>query len=73
MGKLIECADNIRKNSTFKPITEKWNTVTVYCFAYYKSSKCSRFNSKCLHLSIKVEDVSSQYLLNEACLNVPHP
>ena len=39
---------------TFKNI-EKWNAMTIDCFAHYKSSKCSRFHSKYLHLSIKVE------------------
>ena len=60
------------ENSTFKPIIEKWNTMNVDYFVYYKSSKCSRFNSKCLHLPIKVEDVFTQYRLNKACLNVSH-
>ena len=41
------------ENSNFK----KWTTMTVDCFAHYKSSKCSRFNSKYLHLPLKVEDV----------------
>ena len=45
------------KNSTFKPIIEKWNTITIDYFLNYKSSKCSRFNSKYLYLPIKVEDV----------------
>ena len=31
-------------NSTFRPIIEKWNAMTVDYFLYYKSSKCSRFN-----------------------------
>ena len=25
------------ENSTFKPIIEKWNNMTVDCFLYYKS------------------------------------
>ena len=44
------------ENSTFKPIIDKWTTMTVDCFAYYESSKCSRFNSKYLHLPVKVKD-----------------
>ena len=55
------------KNSTFKSIIEKWTTMAVDCFSYYKISKSSRFNSEYLHLSIKVEDVFSQYWLNGAC------
>ena len=39
MGKLIHYDGNIIKNCTFKPITEKWKTMTVDCFAYYKSQK----------------------------------
>ena len=61
------------ENSTFKPNIEKWNTMTVHCFAYHKSSECSRFNSKYLHLPITLEDVYTQYWLNKACLNVSHP
>ena len=61
------------ENSTFKPIIEEWTAMTVDCFVHYKSSKFSRLNSKYLQLSIKVEDVFSQYWLNEACLNVSHP
>ena len=48
MWKLIgTCIDRVMstlENSTFKPIIEKWNTMTVDYFLYYKSSKCSRFN-----------------------------
>ena len=58
------------KSSTFKPVIGKWNTMTVYYFAYSKSSKSSRFNSKYLHQSVKVEEAFYQYWLNEACLNV---
>ena len=61
------------ENSTFKPIVEKWNTMTVDYFVHYISSKCSRFKSKYLHLLIKVEEVFTQYWLNKACLNVSHP
>ena len=60
------------EKSNFKPIIEKWNTMTIDCFAYYKSSKCSRFDSNYLHLPIKVEDVFTQYWLRKACLNVSH-
>ena len=33
------------ENSTFKPVVEKWNTMTVGYFVYHKSSKYSRFTS----------------------------
>ena len=59
------------ENSTFKPITEKWNTTTVDYFLYYKSPKCSDL-TKYLHLPIKVEDVFTQHWLSKACLNVSH-
>ena len=54
------------ENSTFKPIIEKWNTITVDYFLYYKSSKCSRFNSKYLHLPIKMEDVFYSVLAKQS-------
>ena len=54
------------KNSTFKPIIEKWNTITVDYFLYYKSSKCSRFNSKYLHLPIKMEDAFYSVLAKQS-------
>ena len=40
------------ENSTFKHIIEEWNTMSVDCFACYKSSKYSRIHSKYLDLSI---------------------
>ena len=54
------------ENSTFKTIIENWNTMTVDYFACYKSSKCSRFNSKYLHLPVEVEDVFTQYWLKQS-------
>ena len=54
------------ENSTFKPIIEKWNTITVDYFLYYKSSKCSRFDSKYLHLTIKVEYVFYSVLAKQS-------
>ena len=60
-------------NFIFKLIIEEWTTMTVDCFAYCKSSRCSRLKSNYLHLPIILEDVFFQYWLNEACLNVSHP
>ena len=54
------------ETSTFKPIIEKWNTMTVDYFLYYKSSKCSRFNSKYLHLPIKMEDAFYSVLAKQS-------
>ena len=54
------------ENSTFKPIIEKWNTITVDYFLYYESSKRSRFNSKYLHLPIKVEEVFYSVLAKQS-------
>ena len=47
--------------------------MAVDYLVYYKNSKCSRFNSKYLDLPIEVEDVFTQYWLNQACLNVSSP
>ena len=54
------------ENSTFKAITEKWNTITADYFLYYKSSKCFRFISKYLHLPMKVEDVFYSVLAKQS-------
>ena len=40
--------------------------LTVDYLVYYKSLKYSRFNSKCLHLHIKVEDIFTQYWLKQS-------
>ena len=48
ISKLIDYEDWIVKNSTFKFLTKKWGSMTIDRFASYKSSKCSRFNSKYL-------------------------
>ena len=65
MGKLIECDDNIQKFylQTYHRKTE-YHDCLLLCML--RKLKCSRFNSKYLHQSIKVEDVFSQYWLNEA-------
>ena len=56
MWKLIgTCIDRVMstlENSTFKPVIEKWNTMTVDYFLYYKSLKCSRSNERRFLLSI---------------------
>ena len=62
----IDCVMSAFENSTFKPIIEKWNAITVDYFLYYKSSKCSRFNSKYLHLPIKLEDVFYSVLAKQS-------
>ena len=54
------------ENSSFKAITEKWNTITADYFLYYKSSKCFRFISKYLHLPMKVEDVFDSALAKQS-------
>ena len=54
------------ENSTLKPIAENWNTMTVNYFVYYKNSKYIRFNSKCSHLPIKVEDIFTQNWLKQS-------
>ena len=54
------------ENFNFKPIVEKWNTMTVDDFLNYKSSKCSSFNSKYLHLPMKVEDVFYSVLAKQS-------
>ena len=62
----IDCVMSAFENSTFKPIIEKWNAITVDYFLYYKSSKCSRFNSKYSHLPIKLEDVFYSVLAKQS-------
>ena len=40
----LQSAMTTSKNSPFKPIIEKWNTMAADYFVYYKISKSSRFN-----------------------------
>ena len=65
MGKLIEYDDNIQKFylQTYYRKMEYHDCLLLWML---RKLKCSRFNSKYLHQSIKVEDVFSQYWLNEA-------
>ena len=73
-----QCENNVSvmttfENSTLKTMTENWNTTAVDYFVYYKSSKYSRFNAKCLHLPKTVEDIFTQYWLKQSVLKFSHP
>ena len=60
ISKLLDYNGWTVKNSTFKLLTKKWGTMTVNCFASYKNSKYSRFNSKYLCPSKEVVNAFSQ-------------
>ena len=66
ISELIDYDDWIVKYSTFTFLTEKWGSMTVDHFTFYKNSKYSRFNSNHKGPSTEPVNVFSQDRSNEA-------